>query len=148
MPAFMERPILNSSYEYLSRHWELDIEGQPDPLHLVVEREGSRGEDAKVKTSTMETSWAPGVNRPGSSGGWAFAEFTEVHALQDDLEAEIAAQLDERCSRATTAPLRRRISSVRPEPADGRGSRTHLAMPNSCLAVERWNPSKWIPIDS
>ena len=101
MPAFMEHPILNASYEYLSRQWELDVEGQPDPPHLVVEREGSRGEDAKVKTSTMETSWAPGVNRPGSPDGWAFAEFTEVHELQDDLEAEITAHLDEAVATAT-----------------------------------------------
>ena len=77
------------------------MEGRTDPPHLVVEREGSRGDDAKVKTSTMDTSWAPGVNRPGSSGGWAFAEFTEVHALQDDLKAEITAHLDEAVATAT-----------------------------------------------
>ena len=101
MPSLLEQPILNSSYEYLSRHWELDIEDQPDPPHLVEEMKGSQGEDAKVKTSTMETSWAPGVNRPGSPGGWAFAEFTEVHELQDDLEAEITAHLDEAVATAT-----------------------------------------------
>ena len=26
---FFERPILNSPYEYPSRHWELDASGQP-----------------------------------------------------------------------------------------------------------------------
>lgn len=26
---FFERPILNSPYEYPSRHWELDSSGQP-----------------------------------------------------------------------------------------------------------------------
>jgi hypothetical protein len=26
---FFEKPILNSPYEYPSRHWELDAEGQP-----------------------------------------------------------------------------------------------------------------------
>ena len=26
---FFERPILNSPYEYPSRHWELDQNGQP-----------------------------------------------------------------------------------------------------------------------
>ena len=82
----------------------VDDEGQPDPLHLVVEIKGFRGEDAKVKKSTMETYWAPGVNRLGSFGRWAFAEFTDVYALQDDLEEEIAARLNELCSReATTA---------------------------------------------
>ena len=26
---FFERPILNSSYDYPARHWELDADGQP-----------------------------------------------------------------------------------------------------------------------
>lgn len=29
---FFERPILNSPYEYPSRHWELDVTGQPTQL--------------------------------------------------------------------------------------------------------------------
>jgi type III restriction enzyme len=29
MPSFFEHPILNSPYEYPSKHWELDREGQP-----------------------------------------------------------------------------------------------------------------------
>ena len=28
-PSFFEQPILNSPYEYPSRHWELDASGQP-----------------------------------------------------------------------------------------------------------------------
>ena len=28
-PRFFEQPILNSPYEYPSRHWELDAAGQP-----------------------------------------------------------------------------------------------------------------------
>ncbi len=28
-PRFFEQPILNSPYEYPSRHWELDASGQP-----------------------------------------------------------------------------------------------------------------------
>lgn len=33
---FFDRPILNSPYEYPSRHWELDAEGQP--THHVLDR--------------------------------------------------------------------------------------------------------------
>ena len=79
----------------------VDDQGQPVPLRLVVEIKGFRGEDAKVKKSTMETYWIPGVNRLRSFGRWAFAEFTDVYALQDDLEAEITAWLNELSSRAT-----------------------------------------------
>ena len=83
----------------------LDDQGQPDPLRLVVEIKGYRGEDAKDKKATMETYWVPGVNRLGSFGRWAFAEFTDVYALQTDLEAEITAHLNELIAQAagTTA---------------------------------------------
>ena len=55
-----------------------DGHGDDDLLHLVVEIKGYRGEDAKVKKSTMETYWVPAVNHLGSYGRWAFAEFTDV----------------------------------------------------------------------
>jgi type III restriction enzyme len=35
---FFERPILNSPYEYPSRHWELDADGQPTQTILNVRR--------------------------------------------------------------------------------------------------------------
>src|SRR5213083_2294654 len=35
-PAFFEKPILNSPYEYPARHWELDETGQP--TQQLIER--------------------------------------------------------------------------------------------------------------
>ena len=35
---FFERPILNSPYEYPSRHWELDGDGQPTNRTLDIRR--------------------------------------------------------------------------------------------------------------
>jgi type III restriction enzyme len=55
-----------------------------DLLNLVVEIKGYRGEDAKEKKNTMQTYWIPGVNRLGQYGRWAFAEFTDVYAMQQD----------------------------------------------------------------
>ena len=43
-------------------------DGHDDPLHLIVEIKGYRGEDAKEKKSTMETYWVPGVNNHGQYG--------------------------------------------------------------------------------
>ena len=71
-----------------------DGHGDDDLLHLVVEIKGYRGDDAKVKKSTMETYWVPGVNHLGSYGRWAFAEFTDVWAMQDEFEAELEAHFD------------------------------------------------------
>ena len=72
-----------------------DGHGREDPLRLVVEIKGYRGEDAKEKKSTMETYWVPGVNHLGSHGRWAFAEFTEVYRIEQDFEAKVAASYDQ-----------------------------------------------------
>ncbi len=66
-----------------------DGNGPGDPLHLVVEVKGYRGEDAIEKKSTMDTYWVPGVNRLGSFGRWAFAEFTNVFEMQTDFEKRL-----------------------------------------------------------
>jgi len=59
-----------------------DGHGKDDPLRLIVEIKGYRGEDAKEKKLTMDGYWIPGVNHVGSLGRWAFAEFTEVYEIE------------------------------------------------------------------
>jgi type III restriction enzyme len=71
-----------------------DGRGDDDLLHLIVEIKGYRREDAKVKKSTMDTYWIPGVNNLGSYGRWAFAEFTEVYQIEADFEAKVASEFD------------------------------------------------------
>ena len=71
-----------------------DAHGENEPLHLVVEIKGYRGEDAKTKKATMETYWVPGVNNLGTYGRWTFAEFTDVYAIQADFEAEVNAHFN------------------------------------------------------
>ena len=66
-----------------------DGRGRDDPLHLVVEIKGFRGEDAKDKANTMRTYWVPGVNRLDSYGRWAFEEFTNNWEFAEDLAAAI-----------------------------------------------------------
>lgn len=71
-----------------------DGNGADDPLNLVVEVKGYRGEDAKEKASTMETYWVPGVNNLGRHGRWAFAEFTNVWTMQTELDNTVTQWLD------------------------------------------------------
>jgi type III restriction enzyme len=71
-----------------------DGRGQDDPLHLVVEIKGFRGEDARVKKETMDVYWIPGVNNLGTHGRWAFAEFTDVWQMQDDFAARVEAEFN------------------------------------------------------
>ncbi len=68
--------------------------GDKDLLHLVVEIKGYRREDAKDKKLTMETYWVPGVNNSGKFGRWAFAEFTEVYAMEADFAAKVEAEFN------------------------------------------------------
>jgi type III restriction enzyme len=72
-----------------------DGHGMADPLNLVVEIKGYRGEDAIEKKSTMDTYWVPGVNHLGTYGRWAFAEFTEVFQIEANLKAKIEAQFNQ-----------------------------------------------------
>ena len=71
-----------------------DGQGDDDPLNLIVEIKGYRREDAKEKKSTMDTYWVPGVNHLGSHGRWAFAEFTDVYAMQEDFAKKVEAEFD------------------------------------------------------
>ena len=64
-------------------------DGSPDPLNLVVEIKGYRGEDAKDKKNAMETYWVPGVNNLGGYGRWAFAEFTDVYRIEHEFNEMI-----------------------------------------------------------
>jgi type III restriction enzyme len=65
-------------------------DGQEQPLNLIVEIKGYRGEDAIEKANTMRAYWVPGVNNLGSYGRWAFAEFAEVF----EIEAEFGKLMD------------------------------------------------------
>ena len=69
-----------------------DGRGKDDPLHLIVEIKGYRGEDAKEKKATMENHWVPGVNNHGHYGRWAFVEFTDVYAMQADFEEKVKSE--------------------------------------------------------
>ncbi len=69
--------------------------GRDDPLHLIVEIKGYRGEDAKDKKATMENYWVPGVNRHGGYGRWSFAEFRDVFELGSDLATAIPERFDD-----------------------------------------------------
>ncbi len=64
-------------------------DGRDDPLNLIVEIKGYRGEDAREKKNAMESYWLPGVNALGQYGRWAFAEFTNVYDIQAELERAI-----------------------------------------------------------
>ncbi len=66
-----------------------DGHGPDDPLHLVIEIKGYRGEDAQDKATTMRNFWVPGVNRLQSFGRWDFVEFKEVFQIEADFKAAV-----------------------------------------------------------
>lgn len=68
--------------------------GRRRQLHLIVEIKGYRREDAKIKKSTMETYWVPGVNNLGTHGRWAFAEFTDIYQIEADFKDKVETEFD------------------------------------------------------
>lgn len=80
-----------------------DAHDDEDLLHLVIEVKGYRREDAKEKKGAMETYWIPGVNNLKSYGRWAFAEFTDVYTMEDDLDEKISESLDQVIEQAACA---------------------------------------------
>ena len=86
--------------------------GRGDPLHLVVEVKGRRGEDAQAKAETMETQWVPGVNALGCHGRWDFLELGDPYEMQDDFEAEVGAKLDEAAREGRAWEAARRLAEA------------------------------------
>jgi type III restriction enzyme len=68
--------------------------GWENPLHLVVEVKGFKGEDAREKKGTMEAYWIPGVNHLKSFGHWEFLELDSVHEMDSDFEKKINEMLE------------------------------------------------------
>ena len=77
-------------------------DGKADPLNLIVEIKGFRGENAKEKANTMRAYWVPGVNNLGKLGRWAFAEFISVY----EIEAQFGKMIDGIAAPATNPVLK------------------------------------------
>ncbi len=92
----LEVPYRNGSYtkKYLPDFIARVDDGGAEPLNLVVEIKGFRGEDAKQKKETMESFWIPGVNHLKTSGRWAFLELKDVYLIQDQFAEAVEAAID------------------------------------------------------
>lgn len=79
----LEIPYLDGSIQrkYLPDFIIQVDDGKEDPLNLIIEVKGYRGENAKDKANTMRAFWVPGVNNLKTYGRWAFAEFTAVYEM-------------------------------------------------------------------
>jgi type III restriction enzyme len=93
----LEVPYLMSSTprKYLPDFIVQVDDNQEQPLHLIVEIKGFRGEDAKEKANTMRNYWVPGVNNHGKFGRWDFAEFRSVFDIGRDFNKLIASFVNE-----------------------------------------------------
>lgn len=84
----LEVPYLagSTSRKYLPDFIVQVDDGRPDPLNLIIEIKGYRGENAKEKANTMRSYWVPGVNNLGKFGRWAFEEFTAVYEIETEFK--------------------------------------------------------------
>ena len=89
-----------------------DGHGPDNLLNLVVEIKGYRGEDAKDKKAAMQTRWIPGVNNAKQFGRWAFAEFTDVYAMQKDFGDQAQAQFDDMVKKTLETNTPQRLAAA------------------------------------
>ena len=68
---------------------------EAEPLHLILEVKGYRGEDAQAKANTMSSMWVPAVNANGAFGKWAFTELRDVFGMEADLNAVITKNFED-----------------------------------------------------
>ncbi len=66
-----------------------DGNGPDDPLNLIAEVKGYRGEDAVAKATTMQSYWVPGVNNLGCYGRWVFHEFTSTDRMVSEFDTVV-----------------------------------------------------------
>ena len=67
-----------------------DGAGREDPLNLVVEVKGRRGDQDSAKADTMKTRWVPGVNAARRFGRWDFVELDNPYTLAGELRRFLA----------------------------------------------------------
>ncbi len=93
----LEVPYLMSSTprKYLPDFIVQINDDQEQPLNLIVEIKGFRGEDAKEKANTMKNYWVPGVNNHAKFGRWAFAEYRSVFDIDRDFDKLIGSFVNE-----------------------------------------------------
>ena len=85
-----------------------DGAGTDDPLHLVVEVKGLRGDDAGAKKEAMDAYWVPGVNAAKCHGRWGFLELRDPFTMGDDFNAAVRRALDRLANTGPTSiPLDR-----------------------------------------
>ena len=86
--------------------------GEDEPLHVVVEIKGMRGEDAKAKKEAMDSFWVPAVNALGCHGRWAFLELEDPHQMHEDFDESIATTLDGLASEERAKEAARFLSAI------------------------------------
>ncbi len=83
----------------------LGTNGVDQLLNLIVEIKGHRRETEKAKQNAIRAYWIPGVNNLKTFGRWAFAEFTEVYGMDEELEGIITKGVNEMIDMAVAAEL-------------------------------------------
>ena len=118
-----------------------DGRGDDDPLNLIVEIKGYRGEDAKDKANTMDAYWVPGVNNLGTLRPLGVRG---VHGTVYEIEARI--RHAGRWRRRPNAPCAHEVTCFAAPPARLRRPRRPLEMRSprpgaaGSMAKPPWKP--------
>lgn len=67
-----------------------DGRGTSDPLNLIIEISGERGDKKLAKVSAAKNLWVPAVNNHGTFGRWSYIEITDPTNLQTEVRSHLA----------------------------------------------------------
>ena len=71
-----------------------DGHGEDDLLRLILRSRAIAGRTPRTRRSRWTPTGCQASTTFGSYGRWAFAEFTDVYAMQDDLDDKLKENLD------------------------------------------------------
>ncbi len=72
----------------------LKIDGQEEPLHLIIEVTGEKKKEKAAKVATARMLWVPAVNNHGGFGRWAFLEIADPWDAQNLIRRFLAGLID------------------------------------------------------
>ena len=88
--SFFERPIINSPYEYPTRHWELDADGQPTNRMMDHRRRAEFitpiPKPRKRKKTVSQAELGLGGSSPISTGGESYDPTPIINELRDHVD--------------------------------------------------------------
>jgi type III restriction enzyme len=87
VPYTMDGESKNYYPDFIAK---IKVEGEDDPVNLIIEVTGQRKKDKAARVSAATSLWIPAVNNHGEFGRWAFVEVTDPWDCKELIRSAVA----------------------------------------------------------